>query len=683
MAKLEQEGRPIGVETPLGKDKLVLTGFEGEERLSGLFNFTLKMMSEDDAIDPKKIVGERVDFFVRHQDGEERWFNGLVNGFSYKGGDDRVHHYTANVVPWMWLLTRGSDCRVHESSGGKDVKDIVDIVLQDLGLTDYEWDVNRGLEKRTYCLQYDETHFNFVSRLLAEEGIFYYFKHEKGKHTLVLSDHTNGAYDLKDDEVNLASNLSQPELTDNLSSWSHEYEYVAGKYALTDYDFEQPTSSLLKNASSLVSLKDNSKFEFYEYPGDYVSPGLGDALVKMRIEEEEVSHDMVTGSSECRTFSPGGRFTMNSHHNSAEEGRKWVLTAVGHHAELGGNYFSSSDHSDQIYQNTFRCIPDTVVFRPPREHHKPRVMGMLPATVVGPSGEEIHTDEHARIKVQFPWDRVGKHDENSCCWVRVATPWAGAAWGMVHIPRIGQEVIVSFLNGDADQPVVMGSLYNGDNEPPFSLPDNKTQSGLKSCSTPGGSASSDFNELRFEDKKGEEEIYIHAEKDLNCVIENNETRKVGHDDMDAGDQEIDIYNDQNLIVGKGSGGGSQTVDIQKDRSVTLEQGNDSLILKQGDMSVELKMGSQTTKLKMGDQKTTLDMGSQTTKMSLGSSKTEAMQKIELKVGGSSITIDQMGVTIKGMMIKVEGTAMADVKAPMATVSGDAMLTLKGGLTMIN
>ncbi|MEZ6129295.1 MAG: type VI secretion system tip protein VgrG [Planctomycetaceae bacterium] len=682
MATWTQEGRPIGVETPFGADALVLMSFTGEEQISRLFSFKLSMVSEDGGHTATDIVGEKVDFWVRSPDGEQRWFNGLVNGFSYAGKGDRGHIYKAHVVPWMWLLTRGSDCRVHEFDEKKSAKDIIDGMLKELGFTDFKWDLKRTPEKRMYCVQYRETHFDFVSRLLEEEGIFYYFKHEHGKHTLVLTDHVDGVYDVKDSEVSMLRNLSVSEGLDQLSEWSHETEYTSGKWAMSDYNFETPSTSLLADTKSLVSLTKNSSLEFYDFPGDYMSKGVGTSLLKLRMEEEEASHETATGSSCCQSFSPGGRFQIKQHHAAEEEGKKWVLTAVEHHASLGGNYFGGAAHHNELYQNTFRCLPAEIVYRPPLERPKPRVMGMQSAKVVGPSGEEIYTDKYGRVKVQFPWDRKGKSDENSSLWVRVSTAWAGQQWGMIHIPRIGQEVLVSFLEGDPDRPVITGMLYNAEQMPPYGLPANKTQSGVKSHSSKGGS-DQNFNEIRFEDKKDAEEIYIHAEKDLNCVIENNETRKVGYEDKDKGDQEVDIYNDQNLKVGVGSKGGSQTVEIFKDRGVTLKTGNDTLTLEQGDMSVVLKMGNQTTELEMGNQTTELKMGNQTTKVSLGKSSTQAMQSIELKVGGNSIKIDQTGVTIKGIMVKVEGQVMTEVKAPMTTVKGDAMLILKGGMTMIN
>ncbi|MCA9066151.1 MAG: type VI secretion system tip protein VgrG, partial [Planctomycetaceae bacterium] len=572
MGTYTQDDRPIAVETTLGKDKLLLSSFHGEERLSGLFSFSLKMLSEDGGIKAKSIIGTPVSFYVRQQNGKERWFNGIVNSFAYAGKGDRAHMYRMHVVPTLWLLTRGADCRVHESEEKKDVKQIIDALFGELGLTAYQWKLKRSLDKRVYCVQYRETHFDFVSRLLEEEGIYYYFRHEQGKHTLVLTDDVEGVYDADDSEVRLAANLSVSDSSDNLAEWNHEYDFTSGKWAISDYDFENPTSSLLARTNSLISLTGNSSLEFYDFPGDYVKKGSGDSLVKLRIEEEECSHESATGTSECRSFSPGGRFELKKHHDSGEENTRWVLTAVEHHADLGGHYFSGGASSDEIYQNTFRCIPAKVVFRPARQRGKPRVMGLQSAIVTGPAGEEIYTDKYGRVKVQFPWDREGKKDEKTSMWVRVSTPWAGKQWGMVHIPRIGQEVLVSFLEGDPDRPVITGMLYNGSNMPPYALPDNRTQSGIKTHSSKGGS-DDNFNEIRFEDKKGEEEIYIHAEKNFNCVIENNETRKVGYEDKDKGNQEIDIYNDQTVSIGLGSKAGSQTTEIHKDRTVTLKTGN--------------------------------------------------------------------------------------------------------------
>jgi len=311
--------------------------------------------------------------------------------------------------------------------------------------------------------------------------------------------------------------------------------------------------------------------------------------------------------------------------------------------------------------------------------------------VVGPAGEEIFTDKYGRIKVQFHWDREGQSDINSSSWIRVGTPWAGKNWGIIHIPRIGQEVLIAFEEGDPDRPIVVGSVYNSDMMPPYTLPDNKTQSGMKSRSSMQGTPDN-FNELRFEDKKDEEQVYFHAEKNFDRVVENNDTLKVGFEKKDQGDQTIEIFNNQSLTVGCSSAGdGSQTITVWKDRTETVKTGNETITIEKGDRTVNvkmgndahnIKMGNRTVEIGMGNDSLKISMGNQTTKLDLGKSSTEAMQSIELKVGANSIKIDQTGVTISGIMVKIEGQAMTQVKAPMTQVSGDAMLTLKGGITMI-
>jgi type VI secretion system secreted protein VgrG len=274
------------------------------------------------------------------------------------------------------------------------------------------------------------------------------------------------------------------------------------------------------------------------------------------------------------------------------------------------------------------------------------------------------------VKVQFYWDRDGKNNADSSCWCRVGTLWAGQQWGAIHIPRIGQEVIVAFEEGDPDQPIIVGSVYNANMMPPYKLPDNKTQSGIKSRSSLKGS-DENFNELRFEDKKGSEEVYFHAEKDFNRVVENNDTLKVGSAKAEDGSQTIEIWKDRTENVKTGN------------EKITIEQGDRTVEISMGNETLLIKMGNQMTQLKMGNQTTKLDMGNQTTKLDLGKSSTEAMQSIELIVGQSSIKLDQMGVTIKGMMIQIQGQVQTQVKGTMTQINGDAMLQMQGGVTMIN
>ncbi len=453
----------------------------------------------------------------------------------------------------------------------------------------------------------------------------------------------------------------------------------SGKISCRDYHFQMPSKTLEVSRPTKIPVGGNDKLEMYAFPGWYQQrfnkpdERLGDVekegttLVDRRMEDGEVERSLFYGSGMCRGFVSGGTFEFElSDESSPPESRqgKYLITSVNHSAIQSPNYLSE-ETSDDPYRNSFGCVVKDVQFRPNRSTPKPVIHGLQSALVVGPSGEEIHTDKYGRVKVQFPWDREGKKDEKSSCWLRVAQLSAGKQWGGHFWPRIGHEVLVAFLEGDPDQPIIVGSVYNAENMPPYTLPDNQSRSGIKTRSTKDGSEEN-FNELRFEDKKDEEEIYVHAERDFNCVIENNETRKVGFDKTDKGNQEIAIYNDQTLEVGVGSGQGSQEMTIQKDRKVEIKQGNDTL------------------EIGMGNREVTLKLGNETTKINLGKSEKTAMQSILLKVGQSSIKIDQMGVQIEGMMVKVNGTIMTEVKGGvMATLQGSAMTTVKGGILMIN
>ncbi|MEX2118232.1 MAG: type VI secretion system tip protein TssI/VgrG, partial [Pirellulales bacterium] len=453
--------------------------------------------------------------------------------------------------------------------------------------------------------------------------------------------------------------------------WEKVQELRSGKYTLWDHSFELPDQHLeaentiqdsvsVGQVSHKLKVGGNDQLEIYDYPGEYaqrfdgVDRGGGEQpsevekifednarTVGIRMQQEAVPSLVVRGSGACPQFVSGHKFTLERHFNADGE---YVLTGVEHSANLSGDYRSGESGTCQ-YMNSFVCIPAGIPYRPLITTPKPTIHGTQTAVVVGPSGEEIFTDKYGRVKVQFRWDRQGTNDGNSSCWVRVATPWAGKQWGAIHIPRIGQEVVVAFEEGDPDQPIIVGSVYNAEQMPPYSLPDNKTQSGMKSRSSLEGGPD-DFNELRFEDKKGSEDIYFHAQKDFHRVVENDDDLKVGHD---------------------------QTITIHNDRTETIEEGNDKLTIEKGDREVKIEMGNDSL---------LISMGNQTTKLDLGKSETEAMQSIELKVGQSSIKVDQTGVTIKGMMVKVEGQIQTEVKGLMTNVSGDAILQVKGGLTMI-
>lgn len=633
---LTQDGRLIKLETPLGKDKLLVQSFSGEEEISRLFRFHLDLVSEEPSIKPEDIVGKNVTLIVMQSDeSTERCFNGYISRFSHLPSRGRYSHYQAEIVPWPWFLTLAADCKIFQE---KTVPDIIEEVFGQFGFNDYRFDNQGQHNAREYCVQYRESAFQFVSRLLEEEGIFYFFEHEKGKHTLVMADHKGSHQPCpyqNEIDLELSAGTGFSRENDTISNWERHYEYRTGKWSQTDYNFETPSTKLFTTVDTIVKLDKNKSYEVYDYPGEYLNKGDGDTLTKLRMEEEEVGYDVVSGNSDCRSMVSGFKFTLKRH-PQRDQNKTYILTSVAHSGQQSG-FAGEDEQYDAHYANSFRCIPDSVTFRPSRLTPRPVVRGTQTAVVVGPSGEEIYTEGHGRVKVQFPWDRVGQKDDKSSCWIRVSQPWAGKGWGAVWLPRIGQEVVVDFLEGDPDRPIIIGRVYNAEQPPPYSLPGDQTQSGFKSRSSKGG-GTDDFNEIRFEDKKGSEMITVHAQKDLDTTVENDETRLVEN---------------------------NRTTTIVNNETKTIKKGNQELTIEKGNNTVSIQMGNMST---------TLDLGKE---------EREAMQSIELKVGQSSVKLDQMGVTIKGLMIKIEGQTTVDVKGLMTTVKGDAMLTLQGGIVMIN
>lgn len=685
MAIFTQAKRPLAVKTPLGPDKLLLVGFAGNEGLSQLFSFELDLIAENTTnVAFDKLLGQGITVELELASGGKRHFHGICNRVAQGERTVDFTSYRMEIVPQLWLLTRRAQSRIFQHMS---VPDILKKVLEGL---DVSFELRGTFEPRDFCVQYRETDFNFACRLMEEEGIYYFFKHSDGAHKMVVANSPASHPELPGgSRILFEKVVGGSRDQDRIFDWEKVQELRSGKYTLWDHCFELPHQHLeaektiqesvqVGTVSHKLKVANNDKLEIYDWPGEYaqrfdgIDKGGGEQpaelqkifqdnkrTVELRMQEEAVHSVLIRGASACRQFVSGHKFTLERHFNGNGE---YVLVSVRHTAGLRGAYRSDGGEGFR-YENTFTCIPAALPFRPARTTPKPVVHGTQTAVVVGPPGEEIFTDKYGRVKVQFHWDREGKNDADSACWLRVGTPWAGKQWGMIHIPRVGQEVIVDFEEGDPDKPIVIGSVYNADHMPPYELPKNKTQSGIKSRSSPKG-GSSNFNELRFEDKKGSEDIYFHAEKDFHRVVENDDDLKVGHD------QTISIKNNRTETVEEGN----ESITIKKgDRTVVLESGDDTHQLKQGNRFVVLDMGSDSLQIKMGDQ---------TIKLDLGKSTTEAMQAIELKVGQSSIKLDQTGVTIKGIMVKVEGQAMTDVKGIMTTVQGSAMLKLGGGITMI-
>ncbi len=662
-----QANRIASVTTSLGEDVLLLYRMSGSEHLSQLFSYELELLSEKNTIDLNALLGQSMTVKLALADGGHRCFNGLVTRIGQYGMWGNYYSYRATLQPKPWLLTRRSNCRIVQHQA---VPDIVKTLLAEHGYSDVTLKLSGQYGQREYCVQYRETDFNFISRLLEEEGIYYYFKHAENTHTLVLCDaiaaHDKVSGNGKIAYFPLGNNNQRKE--ENIYEWLVAQEIQSEVYQLTDYDFEAPKSDLLAKSKAMGSQGDPNK-EMFDYPGEYTKADEGAQLAKVRMEELHVQAEQITAVGNTRHLATGQKFTLTDYPRN-DQNRDYLVLSSHFQIQNSGYESQGIVGDNEHFQCTYHVINAEINYRPPRHTPVPIVQGVQTAVVVGKQGDEITTDKYGRIKVQFHWDRLGKKDENSSCWVRVAQIWAGKNWGAMHIPRVGQEVIVDFLEGNPDCPIVTGRVYNADQMPPYELDANKTQSGIKSRSTKEGSAEN-FNEIRFEDKKGSEELYVHAEKDFTRVVENNDKQKVGFDKKSPGDQTVDIYNNRTVTIDQGND------------ALTVKTGNRTTEIKQGNEALTVAMGNRTASIKQGNDQLEVSMGNRTVKVNLGKIAEEAMQGIELKVGQSSIKIDQMGVTIKGMMVSIEGQIKTDIKGTMTTVGGDAMLTVKGGVVMIN
>lgn len=645
---LSQVDRIASVTTPLGETDLLLYRMTGTEHLSQLFEYELELLSEKNDIDLKALLGKNATVKLLLPDGKHRSFHGVVTRISLFGMLGRLYYYRATLRPKPWLLSRTGNCRIFSNLS---VPDIVKKVLAEHGYTDLENKLSGTYEPREYCVQYRESDFNFISRLMESEGIYYYFKHTDSQHTMVLCDDSSGhAQPPKQTVRYLPPENQGRRKEEHIFDWRVSEEIQSGVYEHDDFDFEKPKAELKTTSNDPGGHEEDGK-EVYDYPGNYIKTANGDHYAKVRMQEMRAGFEYISASGNTRNLAAGNKFDLIEFPRK-DQNQEYI--AVSTQIQLQNNGYESFGIADcmEPYQCLYTVISSKFNYRAPRISRIPIVQGVQTAIVVGKSGDEITTDKYGRVKVQFHWDREGKNDENSSCWVRVAQVWAGKNWGAIHIPRIGQEVIVDFLEGNPDRPIITGRVYNADQMPPYDLDANKTQSGIKSRSSKDGS-SDNFNEIRFEDKKGDEELYIHAEKNFTRVVENDDVHTIGFDKKDPGDQKVDIYND---------------------RTVTLDQGNDLLTV---------KMGNRTAEIKQGNDEITVGMGNRTVKVNTGKITEEAMQSIELKVGQNSVKIDQTGVTIKGLMIKIEGQTTTDLKGLTTTVSGDAMLTVKGGVVMIN
>lgn len=650
-------------------DKLLPASLSGGEQLGKLFSYQLKLFSKDSEVKLLPLLGSSMTVAFE-SDGYKRHFNGMVSEISQTGfesyKEERYAEYAVTLVPKAWLLLHKVDCRIYLKMS---VPDIVKTVLSEIGYGDVKLSLSGNYSPREYCVQYREDYFNFISRLMEQEGIYYFFQHTDGVHSMVLADSmgahaTTGGYEELPYRPQSADSRAALEVA--ITDFSSARSVQTTKYSLTDYDPLKPKTSLL-GAESISNADDNHSvpgLESFDFPGDHETSDAGKHYAQVRLEAINVPQSQCSGSSNAPGLLTGALFKLTKFPR-AELNQEYLVTGSTVHIENAA--LTSGQQGGELFFCNFSAIRSRQPFRTMPTAVKPMIVGLQTAVVAGSDkAEDIAVDKYGRIQVTFHWNKPDKTNAHISCPVRVASSWAGKNWGAVHIPRVGQEVVISFLEGDPDRPLVIGSVYNADNMPPYALPDNKTQSGIKSRSHEGGAAA-DFNEIRFEDKKGSEELFLHAQKDMREEVENDHFVAIDHDET------ITIKNDQ-------------VENIKHDRKLTVD--NDDTEVIKHDRKVTV---SNDDKLDVSQNGTTT-IG-QKFKLSAGS-------EIELVTGASSIVMKSSGdIEIKGVNIKITGNATVAVKAnatmdltsgaPMkvhsdstAELSSSGMTTVKGTMLML-
>jgi type VI secretion system secreted protein VgrG len=668
MPTLTQEKRLLRVNTPVGRDAFMALELEGEESSSELFQFQVLLASADFDIGPSDMVGQKVTVSVHYNTKYPRYINGIVSQFHANGVEDGLRSYSITIVPTMWLLTLSQASVMY---AGKTTKDIVSGILKAAGV-DFKYNASIN-DKREYCIQYQETDFEFVSRLLAEEGLSYYFSHADGKHELIILDKNTQYDDCDENSVECdEENFGTSSLESRVMQWQRKYQMHSGKVAASGY-----LESAAGKGKSVVVSTNNKTLKLTKYQRDFHEnavpylmkdelPDYGAKITQKKtaeliIETEEAGYDIANGISNCCTFMAGGRFELK--HRLKSESGKYLITRVSHKA------YANSEGSD--YTNSFSCVPSTVPVHPSPPGNRVRINGPHLAKVVEvKAGDSAGaTDPQLMVKLCFFWD-----EKQTSCWVRVMQNFAGKNQGAVFVPRVGSEVVVEFVGGDPDRPLVVGAVFNSENKAPqYSL----TQSGFKT-----GDDKKAFNELRFDDKKGKEEVYFQAGKDLNHIVLNDEVGEVGND------QTLTVLNDQALDVGN-----DQTEAVKNDQK--LDVGNNQTLSVGSDQTIDvgsnhkLDVGSNQT-LSIGGNQTFDVTGNHTVK---GKAVTiEAKTSITLKVGANKIVIDNSGITIKGTTVKANASATMELKGSasaklegggMLDVKASGILNIKGSMTKIN
>jgi len=605
---MPEEKRYLKVLPPPGAaGDLSISEIEGEEMISALFRYRLRLRSTDDEIDFAKMIGSNMAVSIEQANDKIKYINGVITRFQQGDSDEYYSTYFAEIRPWLWQLSLTVDSRIFQN---QTVLEIIKDVFSNFGFSDFKDKTKRSFAQREYCVQYQETALDFVTRLMEDEGIWYFFEHTEKTHTLVLANTPDTHEDCPGFPgaryVKIEKAIKDDTLIDSVTL---EEQLITSKYAAKDYHFETPDTDLKISVDSRKKLAGD--YEIYEYPGGFSKTEDGDKIIKRRLEAHEVTSQVLRGDSYCRAFTSGYKFQLKDHYRS-EINRQYVLRSLFIHA------------TSKRYFNSFVAFPDDVPFRPLRRVKRPKIYGTQTAIVVGESGEEIFPDEYGRIKVQFHWDHEGKKDENSSCWIRVAQMWAGKNWGTMFIPRIGSEVVVSFLDGNPDKPLIIGSVYNATQTVPYTLPGEKTKSTILTWSSKEGEAG---NEIRFEDNKDNEELYLHAQKDHYIKVEN--------------DRKLEVI-------------GNEETTITLDRTTTIKEGHETLTVEKGNRTMEVSEGDETYTVKTGTR--------------------------TLKVAGEEEHTNEAGFTqnvAKNYTLKVDGNLEIDVSGTITIKSGKSFDTSAG------
>ena len=635
--------RLLSLTTALGADTLYPVAFRAEEALSEPFSVTVEMVSTEPSIDPDTVLYKPACLTVSRQHSGDRYFNGVVRSFSGSGRPVRSKWaYTMEIVPKLWFMSQTVDCRIFQT---QSVADILTTICGEVSQT-LNLKIFGTKTPRDYITQYNETDLDFLRRLMEGEGYHYHFEHTTADHTMVVSDQNTGFPTSPKPSLYV---LHEGGGVDVFTDWQKALATAHGKVNLLDYDPANPSTKPSGQQSTTLSTSGAPLRDVFRWPALQLVASDVTSRARIMMEAAEAAVALRDAAGENHLFSAGSRFTLAKDPFDGSSGVDYVVRRISHNGRDDSWVTGGARAS---YRNTLSALPVTTPWRDPLQTPRPVMAGVYGAIVLGDSGDEIHADNLGRIKVQLFFDHRADTTADKAVWARIIQPWAGNTWGWQHLPRVGTEVAVSFMDGDPDRPVVLGGLYNGEMMPVFAIPGEQTKSGLRTRSTKSGDTST-FSEFSIDDNKGSEVVYLHAEKDMTVEVENDQSITVDHD------QTLLVKNDRTHTVKQKETievDDSQTNTIKNGRTTTVNASGDSLTVKSGDLTINVSMGS-------------ISM--------------EAMQNITLKVGDNTITISQSGIEVKGMMVSVEGQVQTEVKAPMTTVNGDGMLTLKGGITMIN